>query len=248
MNNVIEHSLKMTAKKIKTNNFKVWRVLILMGTGEAIILLLWAIVAPLQYKRSCITYQEGGVWDGACLESLGKCRTTQGPAFVALLSTFHVGCVLAGMYMCYLVRNLPSIMAEGKWVFTGFYSQLQVFVTAVPVLIMVKDDYISFTILKSLVICAGDLTTLAMVFFPKMLLVTKYYDFEPLKVSQYVAKTMSESTQKDTVYEQLRVSTRGSKKSGDDDSAYAASSGTSEGGGDSSSSSSKYVSETTRVE
>jgi len=59
----------------------------------------------------------------------------------------------------------------------------QVFVTAVPVLVMVKDDYYSFTILKSLVICVGDQTTLAMVFVPKMLLVSKYGDFDARAVS-----------------------------------------------------------------
>jgi len=56
-------------------------------------------------------------------------------------------------------------------------------VTAVPVLVMVKDDYYSFTILKSLVICVGDQTTLAMVFVPKMLLVSKYGDFDARAVS-----------------------------------------------------------------
>jgi len=117
--------------------------------------------------------------------------------------------------MCYLVRNLPSIMAEGKWVFTGFYSQLQVFVTAVPVLAMVKDDYYSFTILKSLVICAGDLTTLAMLFVPKMLLVWKYDDFDRGKIAEYVSQSVSESTQKDIVYERLRIGKSGEDEDGD---------------------------------
>jgi len=206
----------MTSKKIKTNRLEVFRVLIIMLTGEVLILGVWGAAAPLHFKRSCVDKDEsGGHWDGDCLESLGKCRTEMGQLFVAVVCFYHACCVLAGMYMCYLVRNLPSIMAEGKWVFTGFYSQLQVFVTAVPVLVMVKDDYYSFTILKSLVICVGDLTTLAMVFAPKMLLIRKYYDFDRLAVSSYVSKTMSDSTQKDTVYEQLRVKNR-SEKTDDD--------------------------------
>jgi hypothetical protein len=68
-----------------------------------------------------------------------------------------------GMRMCYRVRNLPSIMSEGKWVFTGFYSQLQIFVTAAPVLALVREDYVAFTLFKSLIICLGDFTTLAMI-------------------------------------------------------------------------------------
>ena len=126
MNNVIEHSLQMTSKKIKTNNFQIFKVLIFMAAGEFVILAVWSIAAPLQFKRSCLEDMrvEGGVWDGVCTDSLGKCRTTAGELFVALLCFYHACCVLAGMYMCYLVRNLPSIIAAGKWVSTGFYSQL----------------------------------------------------------------------------------------------------------------------------
>ena len=105
----------------------------------------------------------GGVWEGVCIDSLGKCRTTMGEEFVSILAVYHVFCLLAGMRMCYKVRNLPSIMADGKWVFTGFYSQLQVFVTAVPVLVITQKNVVTFNILKSLVICASDLTTLGMV-------------------------------------------------------------------------------------
>ena len=99
-------------------------------------------------------------------------------------------------------------MAEGKWVFTSFYTQLQVFVTAVPVLIMVKRNYLTSTILKSLVICAGDLTTLAMVFVPKMLLVYKYTDFGRADVSEYVASRMRRTTNfsaSAALYERLRL-------------------------------------------
>ena len=104
-------------------------------------------------------------------------------------------------------------MAEGKWVFTGFYSQLQVFVTAVPVLIMVNDDYLSFTVLKSLVICVGDLSTLAMVFVPKMLLVSKYHDFDKVAIGRFVAESLqNNSTQRDSVYERLRVRRRNDRR------------------------------------
>ena len=186
MNKMIENSIATRRKKARSGWFKVFNsVVVVMASGEFAILALWSVVAPLQYKRRCVTYEKGGVWHGACRESVGKCRTTHGVVFVAVLSVYHVCCVLTGMYMCYTVRNLPSIMAEGKWVFTGFYSQLQVFVTAVPVLIMVKEDYLSFTILKSLVICIGDITTLAMVFVPKMLLVYKYYDFDVHAVASF---------------------------------------------------------------
>merc|ERR1719198_990002 len=205
MNSVIEHALKMTSARIKHDFWKTYGVMVGMMGGEVLILLAWAIAAPLKYKRSCLEKEKGGTWAGVCVESLGKCRTTMGQAFVAILGFYHGCCILAGMFMCYLVRNLPSIMAEGKWVFTGLYSQAQVFVTAIPVLVMVKDQYLFFTILKSLVICLGDLTTLAMVFLPKMLLVYKYQDFKRPAISEYIANTMSGTTQRDHVYEMLRV-------------------------------------------
>merc|ERR1711865_616462 len=115
-----------------------------------------------------------------------------------------MGCLVGGMAMCYHVRNLPSLLAEGKWVFTAFYSQMQAIIIAVPVLMMIKDEYEYFTFLKSLVICASDLTTLMMLFFPKMQLVKKYYDFDKMLVSKYIQQSMSNSTQDDSVYEMLR--------------------------------------------
>jgi len=205
MEKVIEHSLKMTSRKVKTSVWGMFKVMFVMGAGEVAILTAWLVIAPLEFKRSCITKEKGGVWDGVCTDSVGKCRTTAGVAFVAVLAFWHACCVLAGMHMCYKVRNLPSIMAEGKWVFTGFYSQLQIFVTAVPVLSMVRDDYVTFTLLKSLVICVGDVTTLAMVFLPKIMLVYKYGDFDASAIAGYVSESMTTSTQQDSLYERLRV-------------------------------------------
>ena len=205
MQNVIDHSLKMTGSVIKIKAFDTYKVLLVTAAGETIILALWLLVAPLEYKRSCIEKEEGGVWNGVCIASVGKCRTKQGPAFVALLSAYHVGVVMFGIKKCYEVRNLPSVMAEGKWVFTGYYSQLQVFVTAIPVLIMVRDDRVTFIILKSLVICFGDLTTLGMIFVPKMFLLEKYYDFSKPKISEFISENMADSIQQDTIYNKLKV-------------------------------------------
>ena len=78
MNNVIEHALKMTAARIKHNFWKTYGVMVFMLSGEILILLAWAIAAPLKYKRSCMDKEKAGPWAGVCVESLGKCRTTMG--------------------------------------------------------------------------------------------------------------------------------------------------------------------------
>ena len=212
MQNIVDHSLKMTNAKLKTDYNKLNRILYVSATGETFILALWWLVAPLKFKRSCIEKQDEGVWDGICISSVGKCRTTQGPAFVGILSIFHICLIMIGIKKCYEVRNLPSIMAEGKWIFTGYYSQLQVFATAVPVLVMVRDDRETFTILKSLVICFGDLTTLGMLFVPKMFLIWKFYDFHGGRVVDYVSALLTDSSQKDSLYDSLKVEDPKKKK------------------------------------
>jgi hypothetical protein len=78
----------------------------------------------------------------------------------------------------------------------------------VPVLVIVRNDYSTFTLLKSLVICLGDATTMAMIFLPKMLLVLKYDDFDKTAVASYVARTLTNSTEHDSVFEELRIKGR----------------------------------------
>ncbi|KAJ1446077.1 hypothetical protein M885DRAFT_547782 [Pelagophyceae sp. CCMP2097] len=204
-------SSRPMAQRARANRHRALAPVLAMAAGEALLLAAWAGISPLGYWRYCVERHIGGFWAGACVRSVGTCRSHDAQGFVAALAMFHCLCLLAGMRMCYRVRNLPSIMAEGKWVFTGFYSQLQVFVSALPVLVMVKDDFETFTLLKSLVICAGDLTTLAMIFLPKMHLVYRYHDFDRTAVAVFIASTLRSTTQNDTVYEQLRVKDRPSR-------------------------------------
>ena len=214
MERVLDNSLKMKSSQydIKTAA----KMMLGMGFFELAILVAWSLSSdPLHFERQCMVYVDSGMWEGECLESVGKCRSQHAGVFVTVLTLYHVLCMGAGMAMCYHVRNLPSLLAEGKWVFTAFYSQLQAVIIAVPVLIMIKDEYEYFTFLKSLVICATDLTTLMMLFFPKIQLIKKYHDFDKKLVSEYIQKTMSNSTQDDSVYEMLRKK-RGKNASGDD--------------------------------
>ena len=85
-----------------------------MASGEFFILVLWAATAPLQYKRSCVTFETEGLWEGACTESVGQCRTTKGVVFVATLAVYHGCCVLYGMYMCYKVCNFFFFSSSNK--------------------------------------------------------------------------------------------------------------------------------------
>ena len=95
--------------------------------GEIGILAMWTIVEPLEYRRYCIDREpEFAAWPDSCVESIGMCRSKEALAFIPILAVYHVGCIFAGLYECYRTRNLPSVMAEGKWAFTGFFSQLQV--------------------------------------------------------------------------------------------------------------------------
>ena len=185
MERVLEGSIKMKSSAYDYQTAA--KMMAAFAFGELVILVSWsASSSPLHFARKCIDSVENPLNVDDCLASVGKCRSDNATEFVGILTAYHIVCLVVGMGMCYHVRNLPSILSEGKWVFTAFYSQLQAVVIAVPVLITIKDDYEIFTLLKSIVICASDLTTLIMLFAPKMSMVNKYYDFDKNKVSEYI--------------------------------------------------------------
>ncbi|KAJ8598084.1 hypothetical protein CTAYLR_005589 [Chrysophaeum taylorii] len=182
------------------------RVMGAMSVGEMAILAAWALSKdPLHFERSCVDYYRS---DGEkeCVEVVGKCRSSLAGPFLGALFSYHMLCLGAGIFMCYRVRNIPSIIAEGKWVFTAVYSQIQLLVIALPLLALVEKDYTAFTVLKTALICACDTTVLLMIFVPKMQLVLKYGDFDRDKIVQYINSMVHHSTQNDHVYHGLRKS------------------------------------------
>lgn len=178
----------------------------LMALGEVTILAAWALSAhPLEFKRSCHD-RDHSVDEAVCVDSLGRCRSAYALPFLCVLFSYHVLCLGVGIWMCYRVRNIPSILAEGKWVFTAVYSQIQLHIIALPLLALVEKDYLAFTVIKTALICAGDTTVLLMIFVPKFQLIWKYGDFDRDKVVQYISNNLHLSTQNDHIYCSLRKS------------------------------------------
>lgn len=184
--------------------------LIVMGVmmaGELAILLGWLFSSsPLEWREQCIDDMETITGQTHCLESSTKCRSDLTVPFLGALFSYHLVCLGIGIWMCYRVRNIPSILAEGKWVFTAVYSQIQLIVIALPLLALVEKDYQAFTVLKTALICASDMSVLLMIFIPKFQLVWKYGDFDRDKVISYINSTVHFSTQNDHIYQGLRKS------------------------------------------
>lgn len=203
MEKTISMSLKFARQRKGTANRELVRdaasVLGLMVLGELVIIVVWDLTYSHKYTRQCEDEK-----NDTCSESVGRCRY-QLP-FMAVFFSYHMICLAAGVFMCYRVRNLPSILAEGMWVFTAIYSQIQLIIVALPILILLKDNYRVFTILKTFFICACDATVLFMIFGPKMSLVAKYVDFERDKIVHYINAKVQNSTQVDHIYQSLRIS------------------------------------------
>mmetsp|Transcript_3004 Transcript_3004/g.9355 ORF Transcript_3004/g.9355 Transcript_3004/m.9355 type:complete len:1358 (-) Transcript_3004:235-4308(-) len=184
------------------------RVMGVMAAGELTILLAWTFSPhPLEHSTQCTKkWDKIPNQDATCTRKESKCRSDLALHFLGALFCYHILCLGVGIFMCYRVRNIPSILAEGKWVFTAVYSQIQLLVLAFPLLLLGQSDYSAFTVIKTALICLCDITVLLMIFLPKIQMVWKYGDFDRDKIVQYISSTVHHSTQNDHIYQGLRKS------------------------------------------
>ena len=72
------------------------------------------------------------------------------------------------LWLCYLTRSIPSDFAEGKWIAISMVCIFQVFLLAVPVLIIVEDDATATFFVISGVLFLISASVCLLMFVPKM--------------------------------------------------------------------------------
>jgi len=133
---------------------------------ELIYIGVWQIFFPVKWERVCKRYDD----QGYCIDSVGNCGGTSGSLiFLAFLLAAHLVSLIYTLYLCYLVRNIPSDFSEHKWITASAISSLEILVIVPPIVAIsweVSAD-IGAGIL-SLALFLNDFGILVMIFLPKI--------------------------------------------------------------------------------
>ena len=126
------------------------------------ILTVWTVTDPLEWKRTVLIRDKYGT----PLSSVGYCVSDHWVAFAGAIGTFHLVLLVMACYMCYVARNLPTLFSEGKYLAIAMISNVQIFVLAVPVLVILGDnmDTQASFFVKSMAIWANDLVVVLLIF------------------------------------------------------------------------------------
>lgn len=124
------------------------------------ILTIWTLVDPLEWFRQPLVTDQFGY----PLSSEGYCRSDHFAVFASLISLFHFSIMGVACWMCYLSRDIPTRFSEGKYLTVAMISNMQIFVVAVPVLVILGGDPQAGFFVRSAVIWMNDLAVLALIF------------------------------------------------------------------------------------
>jgi 7 transmembrane sweet-taste receptor of 3 GCPR len=124
------------------------------------ILLAWTIVDPLEWKRTVIRADEYG----EPLESVGTCHSEHWKIFAGVIGSFHLFLLIVASYMCYLARHIPERFSNAKYIGISMFSNLQIMVIAIPVMIILGDDPNSSFFIRSLAIWINDFVIVSLIF------------------------------------------------------------------------------------
>ncbi|CAB9516314.1 acid type B receptor subunit 2 [Seminavis robusta] len=127
---------------------------------DVTILTVWTILDPLEWHREALTVDQYGY----TLSSQGFCASEYFAIFASVIAAFHFTLMGVACYLCYVSREIPTRFSESKYVSIAMISNLQIFVVAVPVLIILGSDPQSSFFVRSVIIWMNDFAVLALVF------------------------------------------------------------------------------------
>jgi len=160
----INKVLQFRRAKVKLRHVA-WPLSALM-VATILILIFWTIFSPLRWDRPTM--------DELTEESFGKCSGSFGPSAV-LFPLALIPCLLT-CYMAYKTKDIEDTYAESKWIFVLVLVQIQMVVSAVPVLALLGRENVSTDaryIGTTIFFWSYSMSALLLVIVPKM--VAHYY-------------------------------------------------------------------------
>lgn len=127
---------------------------------DVCILTVWTILDPLRWERITTSTDQFG----EAIESQGFCTSEHWMTFTGVIASFHLILMGVGCYMCYLARSIPERFSNGKYISIAMFSNLQILIVAIPVLIILGSDPVSSFFIRSLAIWINDFVVVSLIF------------------------------------------------------------------------------------
>ncbi|CAB9527849.1 acid type B receptor subunit 2 [Seminavis robusta] len=151
-------AVEMRRVTLSTKETFGWVCLVL--TVDIVILVAWTAVDPLEWTRETISSDKFG----EPLESVGYCHSDHWRVFAAIIGVVHLVLMAVASYMCYRARHIPEEFSSSKFIAIAMFSNLQIFVIAIPVLIIVGKDPVSGFFIRSVVVWLNDIMVVGLIF------------------------------------------------------------------------------------
>jgi hypothetical protein len=152
-----------TCRRVTVGIKDVAGIVIFMLFGEVTVLLVWQLVDPLRWQREVLSVDA----EGRPLQSVGSCTSESSEFFVIPLCIFNGLCLLFALYLCYVIRNVPSKFSEAKWITAAVVSIFQILSIAVPILFIVGDDTDIFFFVRASINFLMCSTVTLLIYVPK---------------------------------------------------------------------------------
>ena len=160
------HAVMKAAKKLKAVRIKpmdVVKSILMFLAVDYVVLALWSITSPLEYKREPTDYSFGRP-----SASIGKCHSDAMGMYITVIMLIHLFLIIVGNVMAYVTRHIDNKLNEGRDIAICFFNNMQFMIIGVFILIVVKDNPGHSYLAKGLLICINDISLLAAVLGPKL--------------------------------------------------------------------------------
>ena len=127
---------------------------------DLLIVTVWTAVDQLHWVREVTSRDQFG----EPLSSQGYCTADSWKSFVWPIATWHLLLLFFACGICYLTRKISSKFSEGKALALVMFSNLQILLISVPVLVIVGKDPTSSLFVQSMVIWLNDFAVVAIIF------------------------------------------------------------------------------------
>ena len=128
------------------------------------VLVTWTVADPFTWNRHDIDADTG--------ESYGRCNSQHAVVFVGILILLMFISTVACGYMAFRCRDIDSRFSESNWIFYTIYTQIQVLVVGIPILVTLNEASADATYLgRALLIFVIVISTVALMIGPKIMMV-----------------------------------------------------------------------------
>jgi len=116
-------------RKIETRHV-LWPVIALV-IASVVLLIIWTTIDPVRWERLVINVGTG--------ETIGQCTSDHGLAFALSLLVMMLIPTALTLYMAWKTKDVDDTYAESSWIFAMVLVQVQVFIVAIPLIVILLD-------------------------------------------------------------------------------------------------------------